>query len=74
MADTSPDPFGTGTVSSSASPDIKIESEYRTGGTPARVSTTDYTPAGPLDFIGFASLEEGSLVGGRSSTVWVPGP
>jgi hypothetical protein len=71
MADTSPDPFGAGTVSSSATPDIKIESEYRTGGTPTRVSTTDYTPAGPLDFIGFASLEEGSLVYGRSSTVWV---
>lgn len=68
---TSPDPFGTGTVSASASPDIKIESDYRIAGTPTRVSTTDYTPTGPLDFIGFASLDEGTLVGGRSSTVWM---
>ena len=67
---TSPDPFGTGTVSAAASPDIKIESDYRDTGTPTRVSTTDYTPAGPLDFIGFASLAEGTLVGGQSSTVW----
>ncbi|MGH9057143.1 MAG: hypothetical protein ACRDYY_14970 [Acidimicrobiales bacterium] len=68
---TSPDPFGTGTVSAAASPDVKIESDYRITGTPTRVSTTDYTPAGPLDFIGFASMAEGTLVGGRSSTVWV---
>ena len=68
---TSPDPFGTGTVSAAASPDIKIESDYRDTGTPTRVSTTDYTPAGPLDFIGFASMAEGTLVGGQSSTVWV---
>jgi hypothetical protein len=67
---TSPDPFGTGTVSAASSPDIKIESDYRDTGTPTRVSTTDYTPIGPLDFIGFASLAEGTLVGGRSSTVW----
>ena len=66
-----PDPFGSGTLRAIATPDVKIESAYRFGGTPTRMSTTDYTAAGPLDFIGFAQLEEGSLVGGAGSSLWV---
>lgn len=69
---TAPDPFNPGgTLSAAATPDAKIESKYFFGSTPTRASTTDYTPAGPLDFIGFAQLQEGGLVGGRDSTVWV---
>jgi hypothetical protein len=41
------------------------------GSTPTRASTTDYTATGPLDFIGFAQLQEGTLVDGKTSTVWV---
>jgi hypothetical protein len=71
-AATAPDPLAPGaTLHANASPDIKIESEYATGPKPVRRSTLDYTPAGPLDFIGFAELQEGPLVGGRPSTVWV---
>jgi hypothetical protein len=68
---TAPDPFGSDTLSATATPDAKIESSYFFRGTPTRASTTDYTPTGPLDFIGFAQLNEGGLVGGRDATVWV---
>jgi hypothetical protein len=68
---TAPDPFGSGTLSATATPDAKIESAYFFGSTPTRASTTDYTATGPLDFIGFAQLQEGTLVDGRSSSVWV---
>jgi len=67
-----PDPFTDGkTLSATESPDIKIESAYFFGSSPTRVSTVDYTPAGPLDFIGFEQIAEGTLVGGRASTVHV---
>jgi hypothetical protein len=72
VAETAPDPFSSGaTLHASASPDVKLESEYFSTGTPTRGSTLDYTATGPLDFIGFAELQEGALVGDRSSTVWV---
>ncbi len=66
-----PDPFGSGTLSAAATPDAKIESAYWFSGTPSRASTTDYTATGPLDFIGFAQLQEGTLVDGKAATVWV---
>jgi hypothetical protein len=68
----SPSPFVEGEILSALeSPDIKIESAYFFRSSPTRASTLDYTPTGPLDFIGFEQMDEGMLVGGRASTVHV---